>query len=236
MPVMELSEEVYTRLPEHSILRSLGKETLTELLKFAIRKRPRKRETLFQQGDPGDSLLIVLSGTLKAFVLSPNGKEIVLDYIGPGGLIGEIAVLDGKPRAASVAAVESSEVLVLQRRHLIPYLERHEGAALKMLEVLCQKLRSTDALLEDNTTLAMGPKLARGLLRLVADHGVEKEGGLGLSFRIKQSELGNYVALSRENVNRQLQEWAASGLIDLSRGQISVLDTEALSEIAENVE
>ena len=120
--------------------------------------------------------------------------------------------------------------------HLIPYLERHEGVALKMVEILCQKLRSTDVLLEDNTTLAMGPKLARGLLRLVADHGVEKEGGLGLSFRIKQSELGNYVALSRENVNRQLQEWAASGLIDLSRGQVSVLDAEALSEIAENIE
>jgi len=229
---MPLSEKVFEKLPEDSVLRSLSREELDDFLGFAVVKRLARGEVLIEGGDPGDSMMVVLSGTLKICVTTSSGREVVLDYLGIGGIIGEIALFDGKPRTADVIAIEPVELIVLQRRFVLPYLERHPDTALRIIQVLCDKLRRTNALVQDNAALAMGPKLARGLLRLLEEHGVRRDGALEIGFRISQSELGNYVRLSRENVNRQLREWDEAGLVRISRGHVVVLDEDGLRRVA----
>lgn len=231
---MQLGEKVYEHLPEDSILRGLERAELDELLKFASTKSVTVGQSLFEQGDPGDSMMIVLSGQLKVHVTSAQGKEVVLDYLGPGGIIGEVAVLDGGERAASAVATEPTEVVVCQRRDVIPFLSDHLDVAIKVIEVLCRRLRRTNAMVEANATLPMAPKLARGLLLLSAEHGQIEPNGTRVSLKMSQSDLANYVALSRENVNRQLREWAEDGIVQMTRGRISVLDEEVLSEISED--
>ena len=233
---MSVAAGLRARLPEQSVLKPLSDAELDALFAFGATRRLARGESLFDRGDPGDSMMVVLSGTLKACAVTAQGREVVFDYIGPGGVVGEIAALDGEPRTARVVAMEPVELIVLQRRFLLPWLERHSGAALRIIRVLCHKLRRTNALVEDHAGLALGPKLARGLLRLAEEHGVNKAGRVGLGFPISQSDLGNYVSLSRENVNRQLREWAAAGYIELARGRVAIIDRDALGDIAEGLD
>lgn len=230
---MASADEVLSKLPEDSILKSFDAAEQAELFRYAVTRKLKKGEILFDYGDPADSMVVALAGTLKVSVLSEQGREIVLDYVGGGGILGEIAVLDGGPRAASVTAIEPAEVLVFQRRHLLPALGANQKAALRVVEILCRRLRRTNAMVQDNTALAMGPKLARGILRLMEDHGVGEDAERALGFKINQTDLGNYVSLSRENVNRQLREWADEGLVKMDKGRISILDEETLREVAD---
>jgi CRP/FNR family transcriptional regulator, cyclic AMP receptor protein len=228
---MEDVEAFRRSLPEDSLLKSLDTADLEGLLRYAVRKNFERGETLCEQGAPGDSLMIVLSGAVNVCIYCGLGKEILLDRLGPGGVIGEIALFDGEPRAASVVACEPSLVLSIQRRDVMPFLAQHADVALRIVQALCRKLRRTNALLEDHASLAMAPKLARGLLRLCA--GQQAQGEAGGEIRISQSDLGNYVGLSRENVNRQLRQWVESGIVDLGRGRIRVTDREMIVRIAE---
>lgn len=234
---MGMAEDLLGVMQEDSVLRALDAEALAELLRYVTVKTLSRGEVLCEQGDPGDSVMIVKSGLLKACVFSLQGKEIVLDYLGPGSLIGELAVFDRNPRGATVAAVEKSEAFVMQRRDFIPFLEKHPKVAIGALGALSTRLRRTNQLLESSTSLAMGPKLAKGMMRLAADHGTSEpclgENCGGVSFSLSQGELGNYVNLSRENVNRQLKEWQGQGIITLSRGKITITDEDALEDIAE---
>lgn len=230
---MDLSDKVYEQLPGDSVLRSLSRQELSDFISFAVVKRLTRNETLIKAGDPGNSMMIVLSGTLKICISSSSGREVVLDYLGPGGIIGEIAVFDGKPRTASVIAIEDAELIVLQRRFVLPFLEKNPMAALRIIEMLCDKIRRTNALVQDGTSVPKAPKLARGILRLLEEHGVRQEGSISIGFRLSQTELGNYVNISRENVNRQLREWEDAGLVRVSRGNVTILDEAALQRVAD---
>lgn len=231
---MNLSDKVYEKLPDDSILRSLSRDELSNLMSFAVVKRLTRGETLIDAGDPGDSMMIVLSGTLKVCVSSSSGREVVLDYLGPGGIIGEIAVFDGKPRTADVIAMEAAELVVLQRRFVLPYFEQNPSAALRIIELLCDKLRRTNALVQDGSSGSKAPKLARGILRLLEEHGIRDDNSVSIGFRMSQTELGNYVNISRENVNRQLREWEDAGLVEVSRGHISIIDEAGLQRVADD--
>ena len=156
------SDKVYEELPGDSVLRSLSRQELSDFISFAVVKRLTRNETLIKAGDPGNSMMIVLSGTLKFCISSSSGREVVLDYLGPGGIIGEIAVFDGKPRTASVIAIEDAELIVLQRRFVLPFLEKNPMAALRIIEILCDKIRRTNALVQDGTSVPKAPKLPVG--------------------------------------------------------------------------
>lgn len=233
---MDLADKLHGRLPPDSVLTLLTRAELSDFLGFATIRRPARGEAVISAGDPGDSMMIVVEGTLKICVQSSSGREIILDYLGPGGIIGEIAVFDGKPRTADAIAAEPAELLVLQRRFILPFLERHPTAALRIIEMLCDKLRKTNALVQDGAAVPMGPKLARGVLRLMQDHGVREGGAVSIGFRISQTDLGNYVGLSRENVNRQLREWEEAGLLKISRGRISITDEDSIRKIAVGID
>jgi CRP/FNR family cyclic AMP-dependent transcriptional regulator len=229
----DLTERVLETLPAGSVLGLLSPAELKEFLDFAVVKRLKRGEPLVRANDPGDSMMIVMAGTLKVSVRSSTGREVVLDYLGPGAVIGEIALFDGKPRTADVIAIDAVEVIVLQRRFVLPFLEKNPTAALRIIEMLCDKLRRTNALVSDGAAVPMGQKLARGVLRLIDEHGVREDGALSLGFRLSQVDLGNYVNLSRENVNRQLGEWERAGLVEVARGRIAIRDEEGLRRIAD---
>lgn len=233
---MRLSPEVYERLPADSILRRLSAQELESFLGYAVTRQLAKGEALLQQGEAGDSMMIVLSGTLKTCLRSAEGREVVLDYLGAGSILGEMAVFDEKPRAATVIAIEPASVIVLQRRFVLAFLERTPRAAVRVIQVLCDKLRRTNTRIEDSAGTVTAARLARALLRLIAEHGVPRADAVALGFRISQEELGNYVGLARENVNRYLRRWAEGGLVRLSRGEVTVLDAEALEAVAHGME
>jgi CRP-like cAMP-binding protein len=192
------------------------------------------RRVVFQKNEPGDSLMVVLNGRIKISTMSMDGREAVLNFILPGGVLGEIALLDGGVRTADATASEPTEVFVLRRRDLIPLLREQPDIAVQLIEVLCRKLRGTTEQVEASMFSNTPSRMARALLRLAASHG-HRQGASGVRIEVKlsQRDLGGYVGLARENVNRQLSAWRDEGLVSVEQGYITLLDPTRLQAIAE---
>ena len=191
-----------------------------------------KGTTIYRRGDPGESFMMMIKGRIKLTNTTIHGKELVLYYVGPGEVFGEIAALDGKERAVDTIALEESEVFVIYARDLLPTLTAHPQAMFEVIQALCEKLRIGAAIVEDNT-LEMRGRTARGLLRLARRHGQTNEDGAQLTLNISQEELGKFLNMSRANVNRQLSQLKAAEVIRISGTEITIVDEKGLEEISE---
>lgn len=157
---------------------------------------------------------------------------MVLAILIPSDVFGEISMIDGRARTATVVAAESSALLVLERREPIPFQERHPKVAIKMLEGICKRLRTTDELLEDVVFLDLPSRLAKRLLSLAELYGKNTGHGTRIEIKLSQAEIGNMVGTSRESVNKQLRMWGDEGVISIERGHITVLQPNKLKLLA----
>ena len=189
------------QLRANTFLGGLPEEALERICRHGRTARFRKGETIFRRGDEGTSMMLILSGTVKVFNTSADGREAVLNFLGPGDVIGEFTMLDGLDRAASVVALEAAETFILQRRDIVPALLAHPDTMLEIIQTLCGKLRSTSAVLEDSLNEMPG-RTARGLLRLADQHGRKTKEGIVINLQVSQRDLGGYMGLSRENTSR----------------------------------
>lgn len=226
-------EDVRRALDDNDVFGGLPEEDLRALIAYGVTAHYAAGKTIFQKDDPGESMMVVLAGQVKISNYSADGKEAVLNFIEPGQVFGEIALLDGKPRTADAAAMEPTELFVLRRRELLPFLEARPHAAIRLIEVLCAKLRHTTQMVEDVMLLNMEPRIARALLRLAEEHGRKRGGTIRLDLKISQRELGGYVGLARENINRQLKLWREQNLVRIEDGHIAILDEAGLRRVAE---
>jgi CRP/FNR family transcriptional regulator, cyclic AMP receptor protein len=224
-------ERVLPFLKNNTFLGGLPDQALNALIARGHVKKYSRGDTIYRRQDPGDTLMMVLAGRIKITNINADGKEIVLAFLAPGDVNGEIAVLGGKERSANAIAVEQSETFVLYARDLIPALCQHPNVMLEIMQVLCEKLRLASAVIEDNT-LEMSARTAKGLLRLAEQLGKKEKGGIRLELKVSQSELGKYLNLSRANVSRQLGRLREANVIELSGTQILIIDESGLSEIA----
>lgn len=222
------ASELAASLPQGSLFSACRADELADLLALSTRHDMKKGQTLLLQGDPGDQVLILLSGNAKVTMVAMNGREITLDYADPGALLGEIAVLDGGERSASVIALSSGSYLRLSRAAFEAFIERQPGVAWRLLKELARRLRQTNSTVESDRAFSSGPRLARFLQRLMLSETATGRLRLDLS----QAELGSFAGMSRENINRQLSAWADAGIIALEHGQIRVKDSGFLAEIA----
>src|SRR5262249_48666414 len=171
------------------------------------------------RGDAGDSLMVLAKGRIKLANTSVDGKEIVLHFVGVGDIFGEIAALDGKERAADAIALDDSEIFAVATRDLWPILTTHPHAMRLIVEALCEKIRTVAVAIEDNT-LKMRCRTARGLLRLAGQHRGTNVSNAQPQLRITQAELGKYLGMSRENVNRQLGQLKIANVIRIEGKEI----------------
>lgn len=187
-------------------------------------------DVIYRRGDPGDSLMLVVKGRIKLTNTSIRGKEVVLYYSGIGDVFGDVSALDGKERAVDTVALEDSDVFVIFARDLLPALTAHPPAMFEVVLGLCEKIRIGAVIVEDNT-LEMRRRTARGVLRLVRQHGRPCPDGLQVN--ISQEELGKYLGMSRANVNRQLGQLKVADVIRISGTEITVLDEQGLVDAAD---
>lgn len=220
-------------LANHFLLRHLPPEDLRRLAADATIARHPARSTIFQKGDQGDSLMAVLNGRVKICTYSLNGKELVLNIIDRGGLFGEIAVLDGQTRSADAVAIGDTDLLVLERRRLMPFLTHDPEVAARLIGVLCQRLRQTSEQLEDALLRDAPSRLARSLLRLGAALGVAEGSGMRLNIRLSQQQIGSLVGISREITNKYIVEWTRAGYLTVTNGFIRIEDPQVLKELSE---
>ncbi len=218
-------------LEEHYLLGKLSSSEIDHLLNYArVETYPAGRE-IYPKGSPGLSMMAVLRGAAKMCSVSAEGKEIVLNIIYPGEIFGEIALLDGKERSADAVAMTDCQILVFNRRDVLPVLERHADICLMLIRILCERLRRTSAQVEDVLFRHLEARIAKALLQL-AEHSDGRPGhGTALDLHLSQRDLGSIVGSSRESVNKQLQMWHRAGLIDVAKGMIMIRNAAAIQQL-----
>lgn len=229
-PLLRHHDRVRPFLTSNTFLGRLPDAVIDVLLRKGQIKSFPKGTVIYRRGDAGDSLMMVVKGRIKLTNTTSHGKEIVLYYVGPGDILGEIAALDGKERAVDTVAMEDSELFVVYTRDMLPALIAHPEAMLEVVRALCEKIRIGAAIVEDNT-LEMRGRTARGLLRLARRHGHASSDGGRLQLTMSQEELGKFLGMSRANVNRQLGQLKMAELIRISGTDITILDELALADI-----
>lgn len=217
-------------LREQPIFSDLDPEALDQLCRYAKHTTLKRGTTIVSKGDPGNSLIVVISGTIKISVSSPDGRSAILNLIGPGEIFGEVAVLDGKARTADATANSNCEIYVIDRRDFIPFVRSQPALAMKFIELLCTRLRWTSDQVEEVILQNLPGRLASALLRLTEKH---KLAPAGRTIAITQQEISEMVGMTRESINKQLRAWAARNWVRLEHGAIVVLDVASLRELVE---
>ncbi len=199
----------------------LSDSALTALETSMVLKRLPSGGVLVEEGAAGVCAFVVLSGRLKVSTAS-SGRPIALNIVGPGTLIGELALLDPSPRSASAVALDPVRVLVLHRRDLLPILRSHPEAALSMMTALARQIRQLSEDLAAQTALPLSLRLRRALDDLAERFGVDTPGGRLIDVALSQRELGQLVGASRESINKQLRGWREDGSVIIEGGYITL--------------
>jgi len=220
-------------LRNHALFAHLTSGEIDQLLAHARAAHFRHGDVIFHKASPGTGMMAVLSGQVRISAPSADGREIVLNMINAGEVFGEIALLDGKDRTADATAQTDCELLVIERRSFIPFLINNPEVALRLLAVLCDRLRRTTEQVEDMLFRDLPSRLAKKLLSLAATSGERTERGTRIIARVSQRELGTMVGMSRESVNKQLRQWQLDGIIASEQGCIVLTNEPALQNIAE---
>ena len=216
-------------LRQHPIFRDLEPEALDQLGRYAKHVTLKRGAALFAKGDPGNSLFAVISGTVKMSISSPEGRNAILNLIGPGQVFGEMAVLSGQARSADATANTNCEMFVIDRRDFLPFMRNHPALAMKFIELLCERVRRTSDQVEQIILQDLPGRLASALLGLTERNKSDDS----RTIEITQQEISEMVGMTRESINKQLRAWAARSWVRLEHGAIVVLDTGSLRELAE---
>jgi len=207
-----------------SIFLDLDQADLDQLADELRPRRYRRGETIFVTGDPGMYLCVVNTGRIKLALTSSEGREVILDMLGPGEVFGELALLDGEPRSADAVAVEPSELLLLQRDAFLHFLRNRPEVAISLLGVLSRRIRRDTQLVQDAAFLDVPGRLARTILRLAE----RDDSGQLQTPRLTQSDLAAVAGTTRETLNKWLGIFAELELIHWADGRVLVLDAEGL--------
>jgi len=213
----------------HALFGRLPPADLDALLLRARAEHYPAGRVIFAKGSPGRSMMAILKGSVRISAPTPAGPDIVLTMLQAGEVFGEIALLDGEDRTADATAVSDCELLVLDHRDFVPFLERRADLCLLLLKLLCQRLRHTDQQVEEVMFGRLDARIAKALLRLA--HGAPAARD-GVTLRITQQELAGMVGATRESVNKQLHVWQGAGMVQLGKRLILIPDIDAIETLA----
>jgi CRP/FNR family cyclic AMP-dependent transcriptional regulator len=191
-----------------------------------------KGEPLLERGRLATNMMILVTGRARATATSAEGKEVTLMILEAGMTLGELALLDGKPRSADVVAMTNCLVLLLERRDFLPFLTQNPDLALRLMGVLCDRLRATSLALEEMALTDIPTRLASLLLKLGTRYGSDDGRGQRIQLRLSQADLSSLIAATRESVNKQLRTWREQGILDEEDGHIILRQPEALRALA----
>jgi len=216
-------------LRNHPLFSALEPDLLARLGSYAIPRRVKRGKRVFARGDTGTSLFALCSGTIKISTPSARGRGAMFNLIPAGAIFGEIAVLDGLPRTADAMAMTDCELLAIERRDFLSLIRERPEFSLKLIEVLCRRLRQTTEHLEDMMFLDLRSRLAKALLQRYED--VKSTSGRS-KIALTQRNLGEMIGMSRESTNKQLRVWERQNVIAIERGGIVILAPDKLEVIA----
>jgi len=212
------------------LFEGLPPEQIEDLAMIVTDQVFRKGETIFSEGEEGNGFYVVITGRVKIFKLSSEGKKQILHFFGPGEPFGEVPVFAGQHFPANAEAMEQSRVFFFPRRSFVGLIKKNPSLALNMLAILSKRLRRFTALVDDLSLKEVPGRLAAYLLYL-SD---QNKGAKDLELTITKAQLASLLGTIPETLSRILAKLGSQGLIETDGRRIRILEKEALQELAES--
>jgi CRP/FNR family cyclic AMP-dependent transcriptional regulator len=217
-----------------SLLSSLPEHLATDLFRAATPARLRADEVLFMAGDAGDGCYRVEDGLLKVTMLSRAGSERILAFLGKGAIVGELSIIDGLPRSATVVAVRDAALSFLSRAAFEDFAKHHPEIYKYLVTLLATRLRETDSVVAAGSFLPLRGRVAVTLLELAQDFGQDVGSGrIVIRQKIGQADLAAMAGIARENVSRILNDWKRRKLVSRLSGYYCLENKAQLEHEAE---
>lgn len=217
-----------------NLLSVLPPDLSAALFATARPHRLKADQALFVAGDPGDGCYRVEQGLLKVSVMSPAGGERILAILGPGTLVGELAMIDAQPRSASVTAARDSELSFISRAAFEQVAADHPDVYRHIVKLLVRRLRDTNTVVAAMSFLSLKGRVAQALISLAEAFGNDVGAGrILIRQKITQSDLAAMAGIARENVSRILNEWMRNKLVSRLAGYYCLENRSALEREAE---
>jgi CRP/FNR family cyclic AMP-dependent transcriptional regulator len=224
-PQIHKGPSLLSRLPEHFV---------SELFNDATPAKLNADEVLFLAGDDGDGCYRIEDGLLKVTMVSRAGTERILAFLGPGTIVGELSMIDGRPRSASVVAVRAARLSFLSRAAFQDFAAQHPEIYKSLVTLIAGRLRETDAAVAAGSFLPLRGRVAVTLLELAQEFGQDVGSGRTVIHqKIGQSDLAAMAGVARENVSRILNDWQRRKLVSRFSGYYCLENTAKLQIEAE---
>lgn len=224
--------DVAAILRRNRLLGELEDAEMAEMVALGRLERFSLDTPIFAKGDPGDCLFAILKGQIGIHTSSPDGKVMLLNILNPGDVLGEIALIDGKERTAGATALRPTELYRIDRVDFIPFLERHPALCIRMMAVLCERMRWVSVTIEDTVFLDVPRRLAKRLLFLAETYGQPSPEGIRITQPVSQEGLANMLGVSREIVNKSLAALKKINAISYTKGFIVLTDQTLVRDMA----
>jgi CRP/FNR family transcriptional regulator len=222
---MEKIMDIIVRTP---LFGGLPQDQLQAVCAIAVTRRFAKGEIVFTEGQPGSGFYVVMSGRIKIFKVSAEGKEQILHIFGPGEPFGEVPVFSGKPFPATAEAIEKSQLLFFPKRAFVDLTSAMPSLALNMLAVLSLRLRQFTVQIENLSLKEVPGRLASYLIYLAAEQAAADT----VELTISKGQLASLLGTIPETLSRMMAKMAAIGLIEVAGRTIRLLDRGALEDLA----
>lgn len=213
------------------VFEALDSHARKELAEFSYVKRYEAGQKIFAMGEPGMSMMAIAEGSVRVSMMTPGDRDITLNDLQTGEVFGEIAMLDGGGRSANVDALTNCALVVLERRSFLDVLSRNPTLSIRLIELLCQRVRRSDERMIEVAFLDTQVRLSKLLLRLTTTAPGSSDRPLQ-KLSQSQSELASMIGNTRESVNRCLGKWQKAGLISLRDGWLVIKDRDRLEALA----
>ncbi len=225
MPPTRSNPSLLSGLPEHLSANLFTRATPAKLS---------ADEVLFMEGDAGDGCYRVEEGLLKVTMMSRAGGERILAFLGKGAIVGELSIIDGLPRSASVVAVRDASLSFLSRSAFEDFAQKHPEVYKSLVTLIAARLRETDAVVAAGSFLPLRGRVACTLLELAQDFGQDVGAGrIVIRQKIGQSDLAAMAGIARENVSRILNDWKRRKLVSRLSGYYCLENKALLQHEAE---
>jgi len=227
------NERLHRTLEASPLFHGLPPAERALLLGIAREKWFSKNNVLFTEGETANGFYLVVSGRVKVFKLSPDGKEQILHIFGPGEPVGEVAVFSGKDYPASASTLKESSLLYLPRAGFLSLAHRQPQVLLNMLATLSMRLRKFTLQIERLSLREVGSRLAQALLEMRADTGTD--GRRSVVLGVTKGQLANQIGTTPETLSRTLQKMTRQGLIQVEGKRLALLDCRRLEDLASGI-
>lgn len=220
--------EFLQRIP---LFADLDDDELTRFSQNLQRRTYTAGQTVFMQGDDGNSVYLIESGSIRIYVHGEDGQEVSMVLCGPGDMFGEMSLIDQQPRSATAMAVENTVLWVMSGEDFYAHLRANSQLALNMMLTLSTRLRDTNEAIRSLALLDVPRRIAKRLLSLALRQGEHTADGIRIGSKLTQGDLASLISASRESTNRALRALQRQGLIEMQDGHIILLKPEELSNL-----